>query len=308
MNNILRYVLLDKRSVRGSISKESLVYSPAQIGLVYEYTKASETKRLLQMHCSEIQNSERKIILLEDVMKQLEAVMKLTDEMCKTFRPLRYLDSVAETLESFVKDKTNRLLYLRMLRRRLNPCFKQLHTYEFYEEHYRTLADGIELLFRSAYHLKKRLSPHFQFHSDILADKEEFDSNLITDYFRILERIAQNDSSKRHLSHEQAAQIVTSYLSCREVMAMGVEAKFLNLDILSQKNIIERLADEAYVIGRIQDELVTIFENVDVPEYVTVVTGPHYGPAFYRDVVTVKIETEDSLKVFVDEWIKSGTD
>lgn len=308
MNNILQYVLLDKQSVRKSISKESLVYPPSQITLVYEYTKALEKRRLLQVHCFEIHDSERRIILLEDVIKQLETVMKLPDDMRRTFRPLCYLDSVAETLESLTKDKANKQLYPRMLRRRLNPCFKQLHTYEFYEEHYRAVTDGIELLLRSAYHLKKRLSPRFQIHRNILDDKTEFDSKLVTDYFIILERLTKNNSSVRHLSHEQAAQIVTSYLSCREVMVMGVQSKSLNMDIISDENTIERLTDEAYVIGRNQDELVTIVENVDVPEYVTVVTGPHYGPAFYRDVVTFKIENEDSLRVVVDEWLKSGTD
>ncbi len=309
MNNIFQYVLLDKKSARGNIKNESLVYSQAQIDLVYEYTKALERRRLLQLHSPEIHNSQRMITSLAGQINQLENVMKLDDELCRVFRPLQYLDSVAVTFEWYTKDRSNRLLYPRMLRRRLRPCFKELHIYQFYEEHYRTIDDGTELLLKSAYYLKKRISPRFQIDCDLLWDKDEFEFKLVTDYFRVLERLTRRDlKDGAKLSREETACVLTSYCSGTEVMAMGVEVRELNLDIFSYGYTVEKLMGEAFVIGRNPEELVTIFENFDAPQYLTVVTGPHNGHPYNRDVTTVKIENEDSLKVVVDEWFKSGMD
>lgn len=314
MNNIFQYVLFDRNTAHKNIKSDSLVYSPYSLYLVYQYTKALENRRLLQLHSSELSSAQGRIKILEGQIDQLKTEMKLEDQLCKEFKPLRYLDSVAESFENFLEDKSNKQLYPRMLRRRLNPCFKELHTYQFYDENYSALSDGAELLLKSAYHLRKRISVRFQIDCDLPWEKDGFDFKLVTDYFRVLENLKKRRMPDAiQLPPEEVARILTDYFSSSEATQIGVQVIDLNLNIISRGYTVERLTGEAFVVGRNPEEFVTVFESSDsdslhIPQYVTVVTGPHYGNADNRDVFTVKIENEDSLKVVVDEWFKSGED
>jgi|GEM_PF-4205841 len=318
MNNIFQYVLLDKNTVRKKFDMQTLVYPSDKLLLVYYYTMALEQHRLLQLHASEIPNSFGRITLLKSQLEQLRIGMALSDDLCNEFKPIKYLDSTVVTIESFFKmekkknkesKKGSSKLFPRMFRRRLRALFKELHTYKFYEEHYHFLSDGAELLLKSAYYLRKRVPVHFQIDSEIKWSHDEIDNELAFDYFRVLERLKTHEfTNRKQLSYDEVTSILTDYFSSNEVMSMGIEVKDLNLDTIWSGYRVEKLIGEAFVIGKNPEEFITIFEGSHAYQYVTVVTGPHFGHAFNRDIVTVKIENEDSLKVVVNEWFKSGID
>lgn len=319
MNNIFQNVFLDTDTVRRTFDKLTLIYPSTEVLVVYQYTKALEQTRLLQLHASEVPESQGKIQQLKTQLERSRTEMKLDDAQCKEFKPVQYLDSAALTVEAFLKMKKEeadnerksgmKKLFPRMFRRRLCALFRELHIYKFYEENYRYIPEGPELLLKNEYHLRKRVSSHFQIDSEIKRSKDEFDVELVSDYFRILERLAEhNQKDRARTSEEEVASILTSYFSRAEVSAMGVQLKSLNLDIIWHGHTIERLAGEAFVIGKNSEELITVFEDFHTPQYVTVVTGPHFGQPYNRDVLAVEIQNADSLKNVVDEWFKSGSD
>lgn len=319
MNNIFQNVFLDTDIVRRNFDKQTLVYPSTEILLAYEYTNALAQIRLLQLHASEVPGSQGKIHQLKSQIDRSKVEMMLDDAQCKEFKPMQYLDSTALTVESFLKKKKEetdekkrsdmKKVFPRMFRRRLASLFRELHIYKFYEENYRHISEGSEFLLKSDYHLRKRVPSHFQIDNEVKWSKDEFDLELVSDYFHILERLAEHNSTDRvRISQEEVTSILTSYFSSAEVSAMGVQLKSLNLDIIRYGHTIENLIGEAFVIGRNSEELITVFEDFHIPQYVTVVTGPHFGHPYNRDILTIKIQSLDSLKNVVDEWFKSGSD
>jgi hypothetical protein len=312
MNNVFEYIFWEKDTARRTFDKQTLVYSSDKVHLVYHYCKALEYTRLLQLHSSEIADSDARINQVEREQNRLRIEMSLSDELCTEFRPMHYLDSTAVTIESLTKQRVNEnnKLFPRMFRRRLRFLFKEFHTYKFYEENYRSMLDGYELLLKSAYRLEKLIPSHFNIDIDIWSGDNEFnfDFQLVHDYYGFIEGLNKpRKNNRKKLSQDEVASILTGYVSTNEVRAMGVEIKSLHLDIGWYGPTVESLIGEAVVIGKNPEELITVFENSDGP-FVTVVTGPHFGHARNREIFMVDIEDEDSLRTVVNEWLKSGTD
>lgn len=304
-SNIFQSVLLNKDTAKKAVLDTSLVFSKKHLILAFEYSLVLGTIRLLNKYRYKINGADLKLKELYKQLRQLGREMNLNADQRESFKPLQYLRLTASTYGSFRLSEEYEFLPS-YLRRNLKPVFEYFSAYKFFEEYLEEIAGSPELLFRSIYDLTSNFLNKFSLSGKFYWDLHPLD--FVFDFYYAVETFEVRRLINDQLSEAQVKTIFAEYVSSEEVQTMGVDVKSLELDVNWCGSEIETLSGNAVVIGNDPDEYVTIFPHRVPFDHFLIVTGPLYGSAYNRTIYSVTIQDDQTLKRFVDKWIRDGLD